>query len=160
MNSKVERISDATFCEPPRRTCFVDRSGSSYPIHGQNLASSVAEIVMSATVHGSPTVPDKMDIEDKTGPPPHLLNHAHVLEEEKAPDAAGSDSANSIASSVQSAKTNLWILPIPSWRRYDPNKPVLLGLALNLLLAIGATIVVANLYWCAGRSTTCFRQHG
>ncbi|KAF9047971.1 major facilitator superfamily domain-containing protein [Rhodocollybia butyracea] len=39
-------------------------------------------------------------------------------------------------------------LPVPSWLRYNPEKPFHFGLGMNIAFGLGATFTVSNLYYC------------
>ncbi|KAG1771881.1 major facilitator superfamily domain-containing protein [Suillus placidus] len=54
----------------------------------------------------------------------------------------------SIAQTDQIFSKDFRCLPIPSRLRYSPDKPFHFGMLLNVSFGIGATLVVANLYYC------------
>lgn len=59
-------------------------------------------------------------------------------------DIPGGDAKNPIK--LQS--WDLGFIPIPKRLRWDPDKPVHFGLALNIVLGIAGTFIVTNLYYC------------
>jgi MFS family permease len=48
---------------------------------------------------------------------------------------------------LETARTNLYLLPIPRRLRYQPDRPFPFGLALNFMFAASSTATVANLYY-------------